>query len=224
MATLNNLTVNSTGYLTLPNGTTAQRPGTPTTGMYRYNTSMNGTEFWNGTKWVTIGILDGSNSGQAAASAVAIKTLTGTSVDGFYWINVNGTPTQVWCDMSHDGGGWMMIARLNSDNSAWNYYDAIWTDTTTTNAGQPASYGGNIKTTQYYSTAFTQVRLAMGSTANGLVESTWSGSNFASFMGGSVNSSNARSVWTTWLANSGCTIDQGGYPNCNQFGTNKAYG
>jgi hypothetical protein len=35
----------------LPAGTTAQRPGSPTVGMIRYNTSLNHLEIWNGTIW-----------------------------------------------------------------------------------------------------------------------------------------------------------------------------
>ena len=41
----------STGYFSLPSGTTAQRPGTPTVGMSRWNTSLNVAELWNGSTW-----------------------------------------------------------------------------------------------------------------------------------------------------------------------------
>ena len=37
--------------LTLPRGTTAERPATPATGMVRYNTSFNLLEFWDGSNW-----------------------------------------------------------------------------------------------------------------------------------------------------------------------------
>lgn len=45
------LIMSGTGALTLPNGTTAQRPGTPTTGMIRYNNATNTTEYYNGCGW-----------------------------------------------------------------------------------------------------------------------------------------------------------------------------
>src|SRR5262249_40540452 len=36
-------------------GTTAQRNGSPTAGDVRYNTTLNGTEYWNGTAWIVLG-------------------------------------------------------------------------------------------------------------------------------------------------------------------------
>lgn len=44
----------STGYFDLPAGTTAQRPGSPATGMIRYNTTESKYEVYNGTAWVSI--------------------------------------------------------------------------------------------------------------------------------------------------------------------------
>jgi len=44
----------STGYFDLPAGTTAQRPGSPVTGMLRYNTTLSYPEYYDGTNWVTI--------------------------------------------------------------------------------------------------------------------------------------------------------------------------
>jgi hypothetical protein len=44
-----------TTALTIPVGTTAERPGTPATGMTRYNTSLNLVEVYNGSAWVAVG-------------------------------------------------------------------------------------------------------------------------------------------------------------------------
>ena len=52
MANLINLTVNDTGFLGLPSGTTDQRPGSPVTGYVRFNTSFGVTEYYNGTFWI----------------------------------------------------------------------------------------------------------------------------------------------------------------------------
>ena len=42
-----------TGAAILPSGTQAQRPGTPSVGMTRVNTSTKGLEFYDGTAWVS---------------------------------------------------------------------------------------------------------------------------------------------------------------------------
>lgn len=45
----------STGSLVTPNGTTAQRDGSPSFGYMRGNSTLNIMEWWNGTAWSTIG-------------------------------------------------------------------------------------------------------------------------------------------------------------------------
>ena len=52
MATLKNTEINDTGYIRLPAGSTAQRPGSPTAGMIRYNTDLGRTEYYNGSSWI----------------------------------------------------------------------------------------------------------------------------------------------------------------------------
>ena len=47
----------STGSFIIPTGTTAQRPGTPTTGMIRFNSDTSRFEGYNGTAWVPIDTL-----------------------------------------------------------------------------------------------------------------------------------------------------------------------
>ena len=51
MASLKNTTVSGTDAITLPIGTTAQRPASPVVGMMRYNTSQTMLETYNGTSW-----------------------------------------------------------------------------------------------------------------------------------------------------------------------------
>lgn len=56
---------------------------------------------------------DGLSSSSPGSSALQIKTSTGTTTNGLYWIKAspNTTPQQVWADMNTDGGGWMLVAR-----------------------------------------------------------------------------------------------------------------
>ena len=59
----------------------------------------------------SIPVLDGSSPERAAASALAIKNLTGTTTNGYYWIKPTGysVPRYIYCDMQNNGGGWMLI-------------------------------------------------------------------------------------------------------------------
>ncbi len=47
--------LSGTGQLDLPAGTTAQRSGSPTSGMIRFNTTLTTFEGYNGTAWGSIG-------------------------------------------------------------------------------------------------------------------------------------------------------------------------
>lgn len=51
MSNLKNTVINDTGYLQLPVGTTAQRPGSPVAGMTRYNDELVKLEIYDGTNW-----------------------------------------------------------------------------------------------------------------------------------------------------------------------------
>lgn len=53
MAILKNLTIDDTGHLQIPAGTTAQRPAAPSQGMIRYNTELLTNEYYNGTQWIS---------------------------------------------------------------------------------------------------------------------------------------------------------------------------
>jgi len=45
----------STGFFSLPSGTTAQRPGSPAAGYVRHNTDDDVVETYNGTAWIPVG-------------------------------------------------------------------------------------------------------------------------------------------------------------------------
>ena len=54
-----NVTFSGTSGIVPPSGTTGQRPGSPVAGTYRYNSTINDIELWNGTTWAP---MTGTNS------------------------------------------------------------------------------------------------------------------------------------------------------------------
>ena len=65
-----------TGAMTLPTGTTAQRPASPALGMHRYNTTIASSEYWNGVSWTPYG--------NASAPAVTYLVVAGGGGGGGY--------------------------------------------------------------------------------------------------------------------------------------------
>ena len=66
--------------------------------------------------------LDGSQSSLAAPSCWAIKQLKPTSASGVYWLQTSQlvAPDQFYCDMTTDGGGWVLVGR-GREGWTWNY-------------------------------------------------------------------------------------------------------
>lgn len=91
MATLKNTVVDSTGAIQLPVGTTAQRPGSPSTGQIRYNSSFNTVELYDGSRWrympdivrnrLTLR-LDAGEPSSYSGSGTTWTDLTGNGING----------------------------------------------------------------------------------------------------------------------------------------------
>ena len=103
----------STGQLTLPAGTTAQRPGTSYTGAQRYNTDLGVMEYYNGSQWLKIAAeqvaLD-SVSGTIYAGYASTLTLTG---QGFLTDDITVNFTQASDGIDED-----VVVTASSDTSA----------------------------------------------------------------------------------------------------------
>lgn len=103
------------------NSSTGQISGTPdvndsvTSGGVTHNFAIGASDGQNATQIRSFSILrlwvDGSTSALAAPSAYAIRSL-GVTTNGYYWIKPTGTSTayQVHCDMTNNGGGWMLMS------------------------------------------------------------------------------------------------------------------
>jgi hypothetical protein len=90
------LNINTTDSILLPVGTSAQRPGsvgfTDTTGMFRYNSTINAIEFYNGTTWQGVTssftvIADQQFSGTGSQTAF---TLSSSQTTASCIVSING--------------------------------------------------------------------------------------------------------------------------------------
>lgn len=142
MATLKNTSV--TGILRLPNGTTAQRPGSPTNGMLRFNTQRGVEEYYDGTQWVDIEyenqtVTDGLTPETAAPSASYLVTNYPNYNNGYYFIKptgYNGDAIYCYCDLEGTddvGAGWIRVQYRDD------YYSRSSPWTLTAN-GNPAAF------------------------------------------------------------------------------------
>jgi hypothetical protein len=102
---------------------------------------------------------DGLSSGNAGASAEAIKGITGTTTNGLYWIKPVGAASaeQVYCIMDNsvgDSGGWMSAFNILSNSNSgltggaadW-FNTAFWDTQTSMNTGTTLT--SNFKTNVY---------------------------------------------------------------------------
>ena len=103
------LSINATGSIAIPSGTTAQRSGT-VAGSMRYNSTIGAPEQYVNGAWQS---LLGTSPAYPAVSASAIYAANPSAPSGYYWIQPAGLskPFQAYCKMDF-GGGWMNVNRI----------------------------------------------------------------------------------------------------------------
>ncbi len=67
---------------------------------------LTGASDWDS---VTVECQPGYSEDCPAESCSAVLDKTGSAPDGEYWIDVDGTTTELTCDMTTDGGGWVVL-------------------------------------------------------------------------------------------------------------------
>ena len=76
------LSISGTGYVDIPAGTTAQRPGSANSGMLRFNTNFNRYEGYDGSSWGQLG-------GAGGSSGDGVFYENDTNVTASYTISTN---------------------------------------------------------------------------------------------------------------------------------------
>ena len=139
------LTIDSNGNLSiygnsikLPTGTS--NPSSPVVGDTYFNSTDNQLRIYNGSEWGAVVFSALGTQANPAETASDILDNNPLATSGLYWIKSPGmvNAMQVYCDMTYDGGGWMLIAyghvatassgssnyaipNLNHDGNTWGY-------------------------------------------------------------------------------------------------------
>jgi len=149
MATFKNTIINDSGFISLPKGTTNQRPATPQPGMIRFNTSENSIEYYNGSEWLLVNGPLGSETNPASGPA-AILEENPNATNGAYWINIpNVGPELIYCNMEYNdpkhGRGWMLAGKVQGNSTYFETLSSNWSDVTTTGDPTIINDGANMK-------------------------------------------------------------------------------
>lgn len=72
---------------------------------------------------VTVGACPYGEAALCPATSCEELVSLGVSADGRYWIDPDGAGSlEVWCDATHDGGGWTLVAVASDDGTdSWTY-------------------------------------------------------------------------------------------------------
>ncbi|MBM4253754.1 MAG: hypothetical protein FJ146_17445 [Deltaproteobacteria bacterium] len=83
---------------------------------------------------------------------------TGDTGDGVYWIKPSDSAFKVYCEMTTNGGGWTLIAKISGTDSVdrWGYDQLIYKDSTTLGDATNLN-AADAKSTAYSAVAGTQI-------------------------------------------------------------------
>ena len=106
--------------------------------------------------------ITGVSTDCAALSCDEVSTMGYSTGDGVYWLNPDGNGAfEAYCDMTTDGGGWTLAAKIESGSgSQWLYDSTAWT--TNQNAFNETDFNltsGEAKYTVFDTVALEEIRL-----------------------------------------------------------------
>ena len=145
----NNPIFPGTGSMTMPVGTTAERPVSPAAGMIRFNTTLGASETYNGTAWVTghliLQVVTGLIATSSGSTTVPYDNTTPTITEGWQIWTESFTPVSATSRL-------IIQYTITTANSANNVTNILSTFAGNTNIGSvsarvPATGGTTIPLT-----------------------------------------------------------------------------
>jgi len=147
--TSGNASLSATGFFTTAVGTTAQRPGTPVTGMFRFNSSLTKFEGYNGTAWSPVGGGGATISDTAPASPTAGDLWWNSSDGQMYTYYNDGTSSQWVVANAFTGGSGYLPLSGGTLTGALSGTSATFSSTVTDGIGEVRTVPVNSQTGAY---------------------------------------------------------------------------
>ncbi|MGZ3424043.1 MAG: fibrinogen-like YCDxxxxGGGW domain-containing protein [Polyangiales bacterium] len=129
------------------------------------------------------------------------------------------TSFKVFCDMSSDGGGWALVAKLDGTKATWVYDSARWTDDSTFDSLSTDLTFAEAKFRSFNEMPLSQIRVRMhdGSTARAFFTNLVGTSLKDLFKGGAIATTAGRTQWLSLVP------DPSLQANCNSEGLNQEW-
>lgn len=147
---------------TIPVGTTAERPASPTNGSMRINSTTNKLEVYYSGSWNSVASVGlGQSAASPAASATALQA-AGYTTNGNYWITIADVPVECYVNFTLGGGPYILAMVTSGSGSTYGYDSAVWTNTTggVSTALNPAENTDQVHMS-FYNLATTRTGLAL---------------------------------------------------------------
>jgi hypothetical protein len=171
--------------------------------------------------------MDSADAMEVAAplpvSCAEIKAKDSKVASGSFLVDPDGdgprTPFDVFCEMSADGGGWTMVAKLDGTKSTWAYESSRWTDDTTFNTSSTSLSFSEAKFRSFNEMPLKELRVRMhdGTTSRYFPMPLVGTSLKDLFAGGPLATTAGRAKWMSLAP------DPSLQANCDQEGINQTW-
>lgn len=162
-------TTSGTSDFRLATQTTGTCPSTVAVGTIQFDGS--GFRGCTSNGWVSFTNASPGSAPSSAASSCKTLNLESPSLpSGAYWMAGNGSPYQVYCDMSSGNAGWTLVLRADAASSNFHFFSTHWTTASTLNPNAPfePNAAGDAKFRSFNEISATEIRGCMRHSGTGV--------------------------------------------------------